>query len=130
MPPEQPVERADLAEPEERSAREEADVRVARVEQNVRMERAAPAARHEPDSMVERPSGLRMYRPTPAGLEPNPVELRSWRSGLRSRRWKPAALANPELSETSTGMAIAFWLVLAGVTFVALLIGYGTGIWG
>lgn len=80
--------------------------------------------------MVERPSGLRMYRPTPAGLEPNPVELRSWRSGLRSRRWKPAALANPELSETSTGMAIAFWLVLAGVTFVALLIGYGTGIWG
>jgi hypothetical protein len=100
MPPEDPVERVERVEPEER------------------------------DAVEERPSGLRMYRPTPAGLEPNPVELRSWRSGLRSRRWKPAALANPELSETSTGMAIAFWLVLAGVTFVALLIGYGTGIWG
>jgi len=94
------------------------------------VERVEPEARQEPASIVERPSGLRMYRPTPAGLEPNPVELRSWRSGLRSRRWKPAALANPELSETSTGMAIAFWLVLAGVTFVALLIGYGTGVWG
>lgn len=84
----------------------------------------------EPDALQERPSGLRMYRPTPAGLEPNPVELRSWRSGLRSRRWNPAPLANPELSETSTGVAIAFWLVLAGLTFVVLLIGYGIGFWG
>jgi hypothetical protein len=113
-----PVERVDSGSP------------VERVERPERGEPITPDARPELDVVEERPSGLRMYRPTPAGLEPNPVELRSWRSGLRSRRWKPAALANPQLSETSTGMAIAFWLVLAGLTFVALLVGYGTGLWG
>jgi hypothetical protein len=100
------------------------------MERDTLPERVERAANVERDTLPERPSGLRMYRPTPAGLEPNPVELRSWRSGLRSRRWKPAALANPELSETSTGMAIAFWLILAGLTFVILLIGYGIGFWG
>ncbi len=78
----------------------------------------------------ERPKGLTMYRPSAAGLEPNPVELRTWRSSLRSRRWKPAPLANPELPETSTRLAVAFWLALAGLTFVTLLVGYGIGFWG
>ena len=73
---------------------------------------------------------LKLYRPTPHGLEPSPVEQRTWRSRLGSRRWKPAALENPEFAPTSTRMAVAFWLVLAMITFVALLVGYGTGFWG
>lgn len=73
---------------------------------------------------------LKLYRPTPTGLEPNPVEVKTWRSRLGSRRWKAAALSNPELAPTSTRMAIIFWVVLAALTFVLLLVGYGTGFWG
>ena len=73
---------------------------------------------------------LKLYRPTPDGLEPSPVEQRTWRSRLRSRRWKPAALENPEVAPTSTRMAVAFWVFLAVLTFVLLVVGYGTGFWG
>lgn len=72
---------------------------------------------------------LKLYRPTPNGLEPNPVEVRTWRSRLGSRRWKPAALDNPEQHATSSRMAVAFWLVLAVATFFLLLVGYGSGFW-
>jgi hypothetical protein len=72
---------------------------------------------------------LKLYRPTPQGLEPNPVEVRTWRSRLGSRRWKPAALVNTEQEPTSSRMAVAFWLVLAVATFFLLLVGYGTGFW-
>jgi hypothetical protein len=73
---------------------------------------------------------LKLYRPTPNGLEPNPVEQRTWRSRLGSRRWQPAALDNPDQAVTSSRMAVMFWLVLAVATFVLLLVGYGTGFWG
>lgn len=73
---------------------------------------------------------LKLYRPGPEGLEPTPVELRTWRSRLRSRRWKAAPLSNPEMEPTSARMAVLFWLVLAVLTFVVLLAGYGLGIWG
>ena len=73
---------------------------------------------------------MRPYRPGPAGWEPNPVELRTWRSRLRSRRWKPASLANPEVEPTTSRMAVAFWLALALLTFVTLVVGYGIGFWG
>jgi hypothetical protein len=73
---------------------------------------------------------LKLYRPTPNGLEPSPVEQRTWRSRLISRRWKPAALENPELAPTSTRMAVVFWVFLAALTFALLVIGYGTGFWG
>jgi len=72
---------------------------------------------------------LRLYRPGPEGLEPNPVEVKSWRSRLRSRRWKPAALENPELAPTSQRLAALFWLALALLTFVTVLVGYGVGLW-
>ena len=72
---------------------------------------------------------LKLYRPTPNGLEPSPVEQRTWRSRLGSRRWKPAALDNPELAPTSTRMAVVFWGFLAVLTFVLLVVGYGTGFW-
>jgi hypothetical protein len=73
---------------------------------------------------------MKLYRPGPDGLEPNPVELRTWRRRLRSRRWQPASLANPEAEPTSSGMAVLFWLGLAALTFVLLIVGYGLGIWG
>jgi hypothetical protein len=73
---------------------------------------------------------LKLYRPTPRGLEPNPVEQRTWRSRLVSRRWKPAAISNPELAPTSNRVAVLFWIALATITFVLLVLGYGTGFWG
>ena len=73
---------------------------------------------------------LKLYRPTPTGLEPSPVEQRTWRSRLVSRRWKPAALDNPELAPTSNRVAVLFWVGLAALTFVLLVVGYGSGFWG
>jgi len=73
---------------------------------------------------------LKLYRPTPDGLEPNPVEQRTWRSRLVSRRWRPAALDNAEAAPTSTRMAVILWVGLAALTFVILVVGYGTGFWG
>ncbi|HSH21788.1 MAG TPA: hypothetical protein VK992_04110 [Candidatus Caenarcaniphilales bacterium] len=73
---------------------------------------------------------MKLYRPGPEGLEPNPVEVRNWRRRLRSRRWQAAPLTNPEAAPTSTGMAVLFWLGLAGLTFFVLLVGYGIGFWG
>jgi cytochrome b561 len=72
---------------------------------------------------------LKMYRPGPTGLEPNPVQVQTWRSRLRSRRWKPAPLANPEMEPTTSRMAVAFWLGLALLTFLTLVFGYGIGLW-
>jgi hypothetical protein len=72
---------------------------------------------------------LRLYRPGPEGLEPNPVQVRNWRGRLRSRRWQPARLENPELEPTSGRMAVLFWLGLAALTFAILVTGYGLGIW-
>jgi hypothetical protein len=72
---------------------------------------------------------LRLYRPGPKGLEPNPVQVRTWRSRLRSRRWQPAKLENPELEPTSSRLAVVFWISLAALTFAILFGGYGLGIW-
>lgn len=72
---------------------------------------------------------LKLYRPTPRGLEPNPVEQRTWRSRLGSRRWKPGAISNAELEPTSNRVAVLFWVTLATITFMVLVIGYGTGFW-
>ncbi len=73
---------------------------------------------------------LKLYRPSPDGLEPNPVEQRTWRSRLGSRRWKPAALSNPELKPTSYRAAVLFWIGLAVLTFIIVFVGYGIGFWG
>ncbi len=72
---------------------------------------------------------LKLYRPTPDGLEPNPVELRTWRSRLRSRRWNAAPLTNPEIKPTSARVGVLFWLILAALTFAVIVFGYGLGIW-
>jgi hypothetical protein len=70
------------------------------------------------------------------GLEPRPGDERNWRSQLRSSRWgasrrggKLPELSNPEMNPTSTVMAVLFWLGLAALTFVLLVVGYGSGFW-
>lgn len=81
---------------------------------------------------------LQHYRPDgKGGLEPRTTSDQNWRNELRSPRWGAAlrggrlpALRNPEMNPTSGLRAIAFWLALAAITFLAVLVGYGTGFWG
>lgn len=81
---------------------------------------------------------LQLHRPDgQGGLEPRPVVDKNWRGQLRSPRWgasrrdgKMPALVNTEMNPTRTGVAVAFWVVLAAATFVLLVAGYGTGFWG
>ena len=77
---------------------------------------------------------LHLHRPDGRGaLVPTPPPGRSrhedWRRGLRSARWHAAPLRNPEMNPTSTFAAVAFWVVLAGITFALLLWGLGSGFW-
>ena len=80
---------------------------------------------------------LQLHRPDgKGGIEPRTVRERDWRRSLQSRRWglnrrvgELPRLENPEMNPTSTAMAVLFWLGLGAVTFVLLVIGYGTGFW-
>jgi hypothetical protein len=80
---------------------------------------------------------LQQHRPDGrGGLEPHRVPDRDWQRRLRSPRWGASLgrgrlpqLKNPEMNPTPTWMAVLFWLGLAVVTFIVLVIGYGTGFW-
>ena len=77
---------------------------------------------------------LQLHRPAGrGGLVPTPPPGRSraedWRKGLRSYRWRVARLGNSEMNPTSTVASVAFWIVLAGLTFGLLLWGYGSHFW-
>ncbi len=80
---------------------------------------------------------LQLHRPDgKSGLEPRVVVERDWRRQLRSSRWGAALangrlpeLKNPEMNPTSVGRSVMLWLGLAIVTFITLVIGYGTGFW-
>ena len=73
---------------------------------------------------------LKLYRPVPGGLEPSPEEDTNWRGRLRSRRWRPAALSNPESAPVGALGGVLFFASLALLTLIVLLVGYGTGFWG
>ncbi len=81
---------------------------------------------------------LQLHKPDgQGGIEKRTVQVSDWRSQLRSPRWGSAVgrrkelprLANPEMNPTSTARSVAFWLVLALVTFLVLVAGYGSGFW-
>jgi len=80
---------------------------------------------------------LQLHRPDGhGGLEPRQVNEPNWRRQLRSPRWgsvrrdgKLPELSNPEMNPTSTVMAVLFWVGLAALTFVVLILGYGSGFW-
>jgi hypothetical protein len=80
---------------------------------------------------------LQLHRPDGKGsLEPRRVADSNWRNQLDLPRWgaglrggKLPELGNPEMNPTSTGRSVVFWLVLALLTFVLLVLGYGSGFW-
>ena len=59
-----------------------------------------------------------------------------YRDQLRNPRWGKALkggklpeMANAEMNPTSTGRAVAFWLVLGILTFVIIVAGYTVNLW-
>ena len=80
---------------------------------------------------------LQLHRPDgKGGVEPRAVNEKNWRRSLQSRRWgmnrrdgQLPEMKNPEMAPTSTAMAVLFWLGLGALTFVLLVVGYGTGFW-
>ncbi len=71
-----------------------------------------------------------MYRPSAeGGLEAAPAEGGDYRDQLQSRRWGAAPLENPEVEKTDPRIAVFALIVLATLTFIVLVIGYGTGLW-
>lgn len=75
---------------------------------------------------------LQLHRPDgKGGLEVRTEPDENWRSTLRNPRWGAALkggrlpeLANPEMNPTSTARSVAFWTVLAILTFVIIVVGY------
>jgi hypothetical protein len=70
------------------------------------------------------------------GLEAHPIPVDDWRDQLQSPRWGTSLeggrlphLKNPEMNPTSRLRSALFWVGLAILTFVLLVVGYGTGFW-
>jgi hypothetical protein len=80
---------------------------------------------------------LQLHRPDgKGGLEARHGTDENYRSTLRSSRWGAALkggqlpeMRNTEMNPTSTGRAVAFWLVLGLITFAIIVAGYGGGLW-
>lgn len=80
---------------------------------------------------------LQLHRPDgKGGYEVRSGGDTSWRESLRSTRWgaslkggKLPELRNTEMNPTSSARAVAFWVVLAVVTFALVMGGYGLGVW-
>jgi len=80
---------------------------------------------------------LQLHRPDgEGGLEPRPVTDQDWQNQLESSRWgsglrrkRLPELGNTEMNPTSTFRSILFWVALGALTFVLLIVGYGTGFW-
>lgn len=80
---------------------------------------------------------LQLHKPDERGvLQPEPGAPPDYREQLRSPRWGLArrggrlpAIKNPEMRPTSTLVSVMFWLGLAAMTFVLLVLGYGIGLW-
>ena len=81
---------------------------------------------------------LQLHRPDgEGGLETRPSGDRDWHAQLRSPRWgaglrrkRLPELKNTEMNPTSVLMSVLFWLGLGALTFLLLVVGYGTGFWG
>ena len=76
---------------------------------------------HRPDGR----GGL-VGSPPPTGRNAKPED---WRRALRSPRWRVAPLSNSEMNPTSYVAAAVFWAALAAMTFVLLVVGYGSHFW-
>jgi hypothetical protein len=72
--------------------------------------------------------------PDPAKVQG--TDTTDYREQLANPRWGKAIkggrlpeMANPEMNPTSTGRAVAFWLVLGIVTFAIIVAGYTVNLW-
>jgi hypothetical protein len=80
---------------------------------------------------------LQLHRPDGrGGLEADGTPAPDYRDQLRNPRWGAAlkrdrlpSLANPEMRPTGVLRSVLFWLGLAVLTFVILVVGYGIGLW-
>jgi hypothetical protein len=80
---------------------------------------------------------LQLHRPDgKGGLEVRTVADRDWRTQLQSPRWGKSlrhkrlpSLKNPEMNPTSNWMAVLFWVGLAVLTLLILVVGYGIDFW-
>lgn len=80
---------------------------------------------------------LQLHKPDgKGGIEPRVVSGQNWRDQLRATRWGSGLpggampdMKNPEMNPTRTAVSIGFWLSLGLLTFVLLVLGYGTGFW-
>jgi hypothetical protein len=74
---------------------------------------------------------LQHYRPGQDGsLEPARDVPEDYRAQLRSRRWDAAPLENPEVETTNPWIAVLAITIISVITFVVLVLGYGSGFWG
>ena len=74
---------------------------------------------------------LQLHRPNPeGGLEPAPPAQPDYRRSLRSRRWRSAELSNPDMHVANPWLAIGLIALLAGATFVILVLGYWSHVFG
>jgi hypothetical protein len=80
---------------------------------------------------------LQLHRPDgEGGIAPRPVMDADWQDQLESPRWGSGLrrkrlpdLKNPEMDPTSRFVSVMFWVSLGALTFVLLVVGYGTGFW-
>ena len=80
---------------------------------------------------------LQLHKPDgKGGIEPRVVTGQNWRDQLRASRWGSGLkggvmpeMSNPEMNPTRTAVSIGFWLFLGLLTFVLLVVGYGTHFW-
>ena len=71
-----------------------------------------------------------MYRPgAEGGLEAGAPESDDYRDQLRSRRWDAAPLENPEVEKTDPRITVVALVLMAAVTFIIIVVGYGVGLW-
>ncbi|MBX3028668.1 MAG: hypothetical protein KF809_00780 [Chloroflexi bacterium] len=74
---------------------------------------------------------MQLHRPDgEGGLTPSPVTQDDYRRQLRSRRWDAAQLSNPEVELPDKRLAVLGIVILAVMTFGAIVVGYGIGLWG
>lgn len=80
---------------------------------------------------------LQLHRPDGrGGVEADDTPAPDYREQLRNPRWGAAmsnrrlvSLRNPEMRPTGLLRSVLFWVSLAALTFVILVVGYGVGIW-
>ena len=80
---------------------------------------------------------LQLHRPGPEGrLEPASADQPTaavqpdYRRRLRSRRWGAAELSNPDMHVANPWLAVGLIVLLAAATFVILVLGYWSHVFG